>query len=224
MNPTATKSKASQNFVPIKEIRDDILSLKDDSLRIILMASAMNFALKSAEEQTALTLQYQNFLNSLDFSIQIFIESRSLNIEPYLDDLRKKEKDQTNELLKTQMHEYIGFVKEFVSATNIVNKSFYIVIPYFPTAMSEIKNNPIASFFNQFRGNKNKTTKQLQTQKFDEYKLQLQQRADTVIQGLSRIGIRTVPLNTQELIELFFKLYNPDESEAIKIPEYGPVS
>ncbi len=217
MNIPTTKSKSSQDFVPIKEIRDNVLVLKDGSYRMLLMTSALNFALKSSDEQTAIILQYQNFLNSLDFSIQIFVQSRSLNIEPYLETLRQREKEQTNELLKIQMKEYVDFVKEFVAATSIVNKSFYIVVPYSSSSLSAGGNSVFSIFTKFLPGNKTKTSSASQ-EKFEECKIQLQQRVDSVIQGLSRIGIRTAPLNTEEIIELFFKLYNPSEIEFTKIP------
>ena len=214
---TATK-KASQEFVPIKEIRDGIMILKNGSMRMILMTSSLNFALKSNDEQTAIILQYQNFLNSLDFPLQFFIQSRALNIEPYLETLRKRRQEQTNELLKTQTKEYIDFVKEFVSSTKIVNKLFYVVIPYNPGIL-ETKGNPFTGLLNKLL--KKETKSQLMPQKkFEEHKLQIQQRADSITQGLSRMGIRSVPINTEELIELFYALYNPSEIEKIKVPEY----
>ncbi len=217
MSTPNTKSKSSQDFVPIKEIRDGILVLKDGSYRMLLMTSALNFALKSNDEQTAIIIQYQNFLNSLDFSVQIFIQSRSLNIEPYLETLRQREKEQTNELLKIQMKEYVDFVKEFVSTTSIVNKSFYIVVPYLSSSLS-VANNPISGVLRKFfPGNKAQASLASQ-EKFEECKIQLQQRADSIIQGLSRVGIRSAPLSTEEIIELFFKLYNPSEIELTKIP------
>ncbi len=217
MNISSVKSKSSQDFVPIKEIRDNVLILKDGSYRMLLMTSTFNFALKSSDEQTAIILQYQNFLNSLDFSIQIFIQSRSLNIEPYLETLRQREKEQTNELLKIQMREYIDFVKEFVATTSIVNKSFYIVVPYSSSGLS-VKENPISNVFSKFFPSDRAKSSTTPQEKFEECKIQLQQRTDSIIQGLSRVGIRTAPLKTEEIIELFFKLYNPSELELTKIP------
>lgn len=220
MNPVRNpnvKSKSSQDFVPIKEIRDNVLVLKDGSYRMLLMTSALNFALKSSDEQTAVIIQYQNFLNSLDFSVQIFVQSRSLNIEPYLETLRQREKEQTNELLKIQMKEYVDFVREFVATTSIVNKSFYIVVPYSSGSLSAA-HNPISDLFAKFfPGNKAKASSASQ-EKFEECKIQLQQRVGSIIQGLSRVGIRSAPLKTEEIIELFFKLYNPSEIELTKIP------
>ncbi|MDD5033078.1 MAG: hypothetical protein PHC85_03150 [Candidatus Pacebacteria bacterium] len=217
MPPNTLKSKASQEFVPIKEIRNGVVILNDGSLRIVLMASSINFALKSADEQEAIILQYQNFLNSLDFTAQFFIESRGLNIEPYLDTLRARQQEITDELLMVQSREYIEFVKEFVSANQIVNKTFYVVVPYSPSMLEEKGGSFLNTLKNIF--GKQKKEKTLSQENFEENKLQLQQRVETVIQGLSRAGVRSAPLNTEELIELFYGLYNPGEGEKAKIPE-----
>ena len=125
----SVSAKASQEFLQIAGIRDGIAIMKNGGLRAILMASSLNFALKAADEQDAITYQYQNFLNALDFSLQIVIQSRKLNILPYLELIRKAAKDETNELLKIQMEEYIDFVKTFVDLSNIVSKTFYVVVP-----------------------------------------------------------------------------------------------
>src|SRR5438046_1657691 len=123
-------SKATQDFVPIKEIRDGILILNDGSLRALIMTSSLNFALKSQDEQNSIIYQFQNFLNSLNFSVQIFIESRKLDIRPYVSLLEQREKDQASDLMKIQTHEYIEFIKSFTENTNIMSKSFFIVIPF----------------------------------------------------------------------------------------------
>ena len=122
----------SQQILNIEEIRDGVLILKDGTLKVVLMASSLNFALKSADEQTAIILQYQNFLNSLDFSVQFFMQSRKINIEPYLDTLKAAKEKQENELLQIQISEYIEFIRTFVKASNIVNKNFYVVVPFTP--------------------------------------------------------------------------------------------
>jgi len=218
-----TKAKSSQEFVAIKEIRDDVIILEDKTMRMILMASSLNFALKSAEEQEAIILQYREFLNSLDFSLQIFIESRHLNIEPYLNTLKEAEKKQVNELLKIQIREYIDFVKNFVSLAEIVSKTFYIVVPFSPPVFGKAKNGPLGlpNIFGIFSKKSAASQASFEEEKFEEYKSQLLQRVQAVIQGLARIGIRAVPLNTEELIELFYKLYNPEEilREGMAIPK-----
>lgn len=208
----SVKAKSSQEFVTIKEVRDGVIILEDGTMRMLLMASSLNFALKSAEEQEAILTQYQEFLNSLDFSVQFSIESRHLNIEPYLDTLREQEKKQASELLKVQIREYVEFVKSFVSLTEIVSKTFYVVIP-FTVPVFETKTGGLGiagGVFEKFFGKKKNKT-EFKEDKFEEYKGQLLQRVDAVTQGLARAGIRCVLLNTEELIELFYKLYNPGE-------------
>lgn len=218
------KSLPSQDILKIEEIRDGVLVLKDGSMRAVMMASSLNFSLKSADEQTAVVMQYQNFLNSLDFTVQFFLESRKLNIEPYLETLKQAEAKQTNELLKIQIVEYMEFIRTFVRAANIVSKNFYIVVPFTPPLFTTPKEGASAilgSIGNIFRGKESKKGEGLTQDKFDEYKNQLWQRADSVIQGLVRTGVRAVPLNTEELIELFYSLYNPGELEKGKPPVYG---
>ena len=211
----------SQDILKIEEIRDGVLVLKDGSLRAVMMASSLNFSLKSADEQTAVIMQYQNFLNSLDFTVQFFLESRKLNIEPYLNTLKEAEAKQTNELLKIQITEYVEFIRTFVRAANIVSKNFYIVVPFTP-ALFTTPQEGVKSLLGIF-GKKSAENKNLPQDKFDEYKNQLWQRVDSVIQGLVRTGVRAVPLNTEELIELFYSLYNPGELEKGKPPQYGAV-
>src|SRR3989344_5937967 len=123
-------SKSSQEFVPIKEIRDGIVILKDGSMRLVLMTSSLNIALKSEDEQRAIMLQFQNLLNSLDFSVQFFIQSRKLDIRPYLALLEERRKEQQVDLMKTQVAEYIDFITKFTESTSIMTKAFFVVIPY----------------------------------------------------------------------------------------------
>ena len=130
--PTANK-KASQDFVPVSEVRDGVVILKDGGMRAILMASSINFALKSDDEQTAFILQFQNFLNSLDFSCQIFVQSRQLDIRPYIATLEVAYKGQLDDLMRVQIREYIEFVKSFTETANIITKNSILVIPYTPT-------------------------------------------------------------------------------------------
>ena len=204
----ATAIKSTQELIPIKEIRDDVVILKDGSLHMILMASTLNFALKSEEEQSAITMQYQNFLNSLDFTVQFFIQSRKLNIDSYVAMLAEIEKNQDNELMKIQTKEYIDFIKNFVKMSNVMAKSFYISVPY-STASMEVKKGFLGNFVSGFF----KKTVSQEVDRFEENKIQLQQRADIVSQGLARVGVRIAPLNTEELIELFYELFNPGEKE-----------
>ena len=217
----ATKStvQASQDIVPIEEIRDGVVVLSDGSLRAVLMASSVNFALKSPEEQDAIILQYQNFLNSLDFPIQFFIQSRKLNIEPYLNSLRERRKVETNELLRIQITEYITFVKEFVESGSIVSKAFYIVVPFMPSSLMGDKQKGVKGIFGSFFSKKKPGGETINDEQFQEYRTQLWQRVETVASGLIRTGVRAVPLNTEELIELYYSLYRPEEADRSKAPK-----
>lgn len=200
-------AKSSQTFIPIKEIRDGIVILRDNTMRMILLASSLNFALKSQDEQTALLLQYQNFVNSLDFHIQIFVQSRKLDVRPYINILEDRMKEQTNELIKIQTKEYIEFIKSFTEATNIMSKSFFIVVPYSPSVYL----NTSGGLLSRITGAKADKGAELKT--FEENKTQIEQRASVVEQGLSSIGIRIAPLGTEELVELYYKLFNPGERD-----------
>lgn len=204
------KSKAAQDFVPIKEIRDGVLVLKDNSYRGVIMASSLNFALKSQDEQTSILLQFQNFLNSLDFPIQFFIQSRKLDIRPYVSLLEGRYAEQKNDLMKIQTREYIDFVKSFTESSNIMSKNFFVVIPYSPSIITK-KGGRLLSLFG-----KKKTNEEFFEEKsaqFEQNKTQLEQRVSVAQQGLIRSGVRTVRLGTEELVELFFKIFNPGESE-----------
>ncbi len=207
---SSNKTPASQNFVPIKEIRDGILVLKDGSYRAVVMASSINFALKSQDEQTSIILQFQNFLNSLNFSVQICVQSRRLDIKPYLKLLEARENEQENDLMRLQVRQYMEFIKALTEGSNIMTKSFFVVVPYSPGALSAPTASGITSFFKKKDANEEKMNKELS---FEEHKTQLEQRVAVVEEGLTRCGVRIVELGTEELIELFYKSFNPGDAE-----------
>ena len=210
----ALSSKASQEFVKIREIRDGVIVMQDGGLRAILMASSINFALKSEENQQAIISQFQSFLNTVDFSVQIVVQSRRFNITPYLATLEERYKKQANELLKIQTREYIGFVKKFNENTNIMNKSFFVVVPYSP-AILEVKSGG-GGVFGGFSFKKSEGGSAAQVSaNFDEHRAQLEQRMSVVEQGLIRTGVRVAQLGTEELVELFYQLFNPGETERV---------
>lgn len=198
----------SQNFVPIKEVRDGVAILNGGSFRALVMASSVNFALKSADEQNSIIFQFQNFLNSLDFDLQIFVQSKKLDIRPYIALLEEQYKNQTTELMKIQVQEYIDFIKTFVENSNIMTKTFFLVVPYSPPVISKGKN-PILNFF----PGKKSATVTTETDDFEEYRGQLEQRVGVVEQGLVRCGVRVAELGTEEVVELFYKIFNPGETE-----------
>ena len=198
------KATPAQNFVPVKEIRDGVAILKDNSLCSVLMASSLNFALKSADEQTGTLLQFQNFLNSLDFPVQIIVQSRKADIKPYLQLLEERLSKQTNELLRIQNFEYIKFIQSFVEQVDIMKKSFYIVVPYNPALVDTTSVTSLISG--------KKTDANISMERFEEFRTQLGQRLSIVEQGLNRAGVRTLALGTEELIELFYHTFNPTDS------------
>lgn len=200
--------KSTQEFVPIKEVRDGIAILKDGSMRSILLTSSVNFSLKSADEQQSILYQFQNFLNSLDFSIQIVIQSRRLDIRPYLSSLEQKKKEQTNDLMKVQIKEYSDFIKTFTDNVNVMTKNFFIVVPYSPAQIKNIKAGK-----NLFKKNKDGSDRiEDKNDNFDENKLQMEQRISVVEQGITRAGIRSSRLGTEELIEVYYRIFNPGDT------------
>ena len=190
-------------------MRDGIVILKDGSMRGVVLASSLNFSLKSEDERSAIIMQFQDFLNSLDFAVQICVESRRLDIRPYIALLEERYKEQMNDLMKIQTREYIEFIKRFTETTNIMTKSFFIVVDYDP-AMIDVKSGMVSGLFK-----KKTASEELENKRagFEENRTQLEQRVSVVEQGLSRCGIRVIRLGTEEVIELFYKIFNPGDTE-----------
>lgn len=219
MSDKAKSAAAAQEFLSLEAIRDGIVILKSNQgLRAILMVSSLNFALKSEEEQDALVYQYENFLNSLDFPLQFAIQSRRLNIRPYLETLAARHKEEANPLIKVQIGEYIEFVKTFVELSQIVSKTFYAVVPFQPSMAERAGANILKHwpFGKKSAAAASETALGMSDDQFLQFKNQLLQRVDAVSLGLRRLGIRVVQLGTEELIELFYGLYNPTESQRIR--------
>ena len=198
-----TTLPSTQQYMEIAEIRSDMLLMKDGSIRVVLLASSINFSLKSAEEQEGIVSQYVNFLNFIDFPLQIVVQSRKLNIDKYLADIAAKEKIQANELLRIQTKEYVQYIKELVELGDIMSKKFYIVVPYIPGG--EIKEN----FFVRLGHALSPVSAIRMSEKvLLDYKKQIEKRVDRVVSGLSSMGVSAVQLDTQSLIELFYNTYN----------------
>lgn len=203
------KAKATQDFVPIKEVRDGIVLLKNGGLCAIVLANSINLSLKSYDEQRAVIAQFQNFLNTLDFQIQISIQSRKLDIRPYLLLLENRMKVQTEPLLKIQTKEYMDFILSFTEQISIMRKNFFIVIPYTPKGI----NFQSGILENLFSKKNREQIKEAQKIDFEEKKSQLEQRVSVIQQGLSRCGIKSAQLGTEEIVEVFYKVFNPGELE-----------
>ncbi|OGZ67506.1 MAG: hypothetical protein A3C58_02010 [Candidatus Staskawiczbacteria bacterium RIFCSPHIGHO2_02_FULL_34_10] len=213
---------ATQEFLEIKDIREGVLILKNNNIRGVLMVSSTNFALKSNEEQSVIVYAYQNFLNSLDFSCQIVIQSRNINITPYLDSIKNLVDKQPNDLLKAQTSSYGEFIKELVHGDNIMTKNFYVVVPYTLTEILGVKAAlSETSFFKSFSKSKDKK-QQMKDEDFEKCKNQLWQRMEFLAMGLKRCGLDVIPLTTPELIELFWSVHHPSEAEVGYYPEILP--
>lgn len=203
-------------FLDIAEIRDDTVVLKDGTLRAVVLVSSVNFALKSEDEQEAIISAYISFLNSLEHPIEIVIQSRRLNVDAYMAELVAKERAQTNELLRAQISDYRSFVKELVELGEIMNKRFYIVVPFDPfTAKHKSFWTRLAEIFSPGVAIK------LREKQFRDRRAGLDLRLNRVIGGLQSMGLSAAPLNTQTLIELYYSAYNPITSETQKLSDIG---
>jgi len=203
---------STQQFLDIAEIRDNTVIMRDGTLRSVIMVSSINFALKSEAEQNAIISSYVTFLNSIYFPVQIVIQSRELNIEDYIEDLKQKEKEQTNELLKIQTKEYIQYIQELISLGKIMNKYFYVIVPYDP--LSDKQKNFWKRILETF---KPVSLIKLKRELFLRRRAELTRRIDSVINALASMSVNAVELDTQGLIELYYNSYNPRTSSNQKL-------
>lgn len=192
----------AQNFVPIQNIKDGIMFMDDGRIKVALVCSSLNLSLKGEEEQAAIIGQFSGFLNSLDFPIQIHVESRRVDIKPYLLSLEKRQEEIEDDLMKNQIKEYRSFIKTFSEKTNIMNKRFIVVIDY-DKGESENAQGGIMSKLGLAK------EAELGTKEVEEWRTQLEQKISVVAGGLTGLGIQVNMLNTEELIELFYRIYNP---------------
>lgn len=201
---------ATQDFVKIEAIRDDVVLLRGGAMRALLRVSSINFALKSEDEQTAIIYSFQSLLNSLDFEIQIFINARFLNVDDYIATIQEVAQKQTNELLRVQAQEYEKFIKDFVQEAQIISTDFFVVIPF---SVQEGEGTKNQGFLEKLGGTFGigaaGTPREMDPALFAHYRGQLTQRVDFVGAGLQRMGLMTKQLNTEELIGFFWNLYNP---------------
>ncbi len=210
--------KPTQSFLPISEIRDDLLIMQDGTLRAYLEVSSTNFDLKNQDEQDALIYGYQRFINGLDFPIQILMQSRRMDISKYTEKLKGLVDKQTNELLRIQTTEYIDFIDRLVETANIMNKNFYVIIPY------DLSINPLApGFFSKLFTNSSQTQITERVSNFEKYKTVMEERTGTIANGLSSVGMRVARLNTDRIIELLYNSYNFESGPVIQASSLGEV-
>lgn len=204
---TTAPAAATQSYLRLSEVRDDVVVLKNGGLRAILEVNAINFNLKSEEEQNAIVYSYQNFLNTLEFPLQIVAQSRKLDLDNYLETVREKAESQENALLKQQTEEYISFIKRLLEYADIMEKKFYAVIPYDP--YRSVNQNWFQRFVSGLKGGETANEIAQKHQEFEQLNKNLNQRVNIVIAGLEGVGLKVRQLNTKELIEVFYKIYNP---------------
>ena len=216
-------AKSSQEFVPIKEVKNGIIILKDGGYRAVLLVSSINLSLKAEEEQIAIINQFQSFLNGLDFPTQIVMQSRRLDIRPYLIQLEERLKAQTEQLLKIQTKEYIEFIRSFTDEVNIMTKTFFVVVSYESNGLKSsdgVIGQLIGGNKNATKGQVADTKRAIDLASFEEKRSQIDQRVTSIIEGLNGMGIRSTQLKTEEIIELFYKTFNPgDISQGIKLQQ-----
>lgn len=215
--------QSTQLYLDIAEIKNNTVILKDGTLRAVLMVSSVNFALKSEDEQQAIVSSYVGFLNYLEFPIQIVIQSRRLNIEGYVARLREREKEITNELLKKQIDNYIAYIQELVQLGDIMNKKFFMVVPYSPLAEKE-QSKPKGFFSKAGELFTPGRVIKLKRSKFDKYYRALSQRVEHTQGNLSSMGLKSVVLDTQSLIEVYYNVYNPGTAEQQRMADIDKIN
>lgn len=203
----AATNATTQDFVQIRDVKENVIIQKNGQMLMILLASSINFALKSQDEQRAVLGQFQNFLNTLDFTLQVYIQSRKLNIEPYLELLNSLEDQQDNELMRIQLREYMEFINSFTTNVDVMSKNFFVVVPYTPTKLNITKS--ITNIFSPTQ----KAAGLPSDLQFEEHRIQLEQRVGVVTEGLARVGVRTITLQNDDLVELFYHIYNPADQK-----------
>jgi len=223
VKPAQSNPNSTQNSLQIAEIRDGIVIMNDGSFRSVIMAKSINFDLMSTQEQEAVEYSYQGFLNSLYFPIQIFIRSQKVDLQPYLEKLDKIRSEHDNMLLALLMEDYINYMTQLSAQTNIMDKKFYIVIPYFPhvdvqKAITQSKNffTGIAALFD-----KKEQHVVINEAELEKAKTELRNRVQVVLGGLLQSGIQALPLDTQELIELYYDTYNPDTATRQELKNFS---
>ncbi len=208
----APHPNSTQNSLQIAEVRDGIVIMNDGSFRAVVMAKSINFDLMSPGEQEAVEYSYQGFLNSLYFPIQIFIHSQKVDLQPYIAKLDKIRTEHDNMLLALLMEDYIGYINNLSQQTNIMDKNFYVVIPFFPVIDAQKALTKSKNFLSGFAGLFNKKDQHvvINEAELENAKTELRQRVQAVLAGLQQCSIQALPLDTQELIELYYDAYNPD--------------
>ncbi len=221
---TSKKNKdiGSQTYLPIAEIRENTIVLKNGGIRAILKTNAVNFNLKSEEEQNAIIISYQSFLNSLEFPIQILIKSKKLDLDDYIEQVKKKGDEQQNKLLQDQTYEYAQYIKRLIEYADIMEKSFYVIVPY--DIGSEKTTTLFQGFFQKLSPKDSFTDILKRRKNFEEHRKKLSQRVSTIKANLESCNLKVEELKTEDIIELFYKSYNPITSQTVKLKKLSDTS
>lgn len=207
------KTSPTQQYLDISEIRDGVIITRDGGLRAVLLATSINFALKSEQEQNAIVGQYQLFLNSLNFPLQIVMQSRKLDLTNYLKKLEDKLDTQKNELIKIQITDYVAFIRKLITVANIMDKKFYAVVQFNPPNLQK------RNLFDKIFHPGSTLSVKISTDEFKIYRQELMERVNVIVNGLGSLEVRSAMLNTQQVIELFYGLYNPEEAAKERLIE-----
>jgi type IV secretory pathway VirB4 component len=222
-NPVKTNANSTQNTLLISEIRDGIVIMSDGSFRAVVMCKSINFDLMSPQEREGVEYSFQGFLNSLYFPIQIFIRSSKIDIRPYLEKLDKIRSEHDNMLLAYLMEDYIEFVTNVAQQTNIMDKKFYVVVPFFPPGSSEKIKEGAKGLLASIIGQKDQTVV-INEDDLEKAKAELRNRVQTIMAGLQQSGVQSLPLDTQELIELYYDAYNPDTATRQQLKNFNDLT
>jgi hypothetical protein len=209
---------ATQRFLPISEIHDDTVIMKNGGLRALLNVQALNFNLKSETEQRGIISGYEQFLNTVTFPVQVVVRSTKMNIDPYITSLRAIGEKQQNELLREQTFAYASFVEKIVDIAEIMQKRFYVVVPLDDTPN---RSSFFSQIFSWFGIDDSPARALARRRRFDEQQGLLRDRVNIVTSGLHNVGLMTKRLNTQDLIELFYQIYNPQTAQEQRLPQVG---
>jgi len=223
VKPVVANPNSTQNMLQIAEIRDGIVIMSDGSYRSVIMVNSINFDLMSRSEQEAVEYNYQNFLNSLFFPIQIFIRSQKVDMGPYIEKLDRIRAEHDNMLLSLLMDDYVGYIEALSQQTNIMDKKFYVIIPFFPHVAVQKQFSQQKNFVSGFAALFSKKEQHVVINEADlaKAKDELRNRVQTVLDGLRQCNIQALPLDTQELIELYYDTYNPDTATRQQLKNFG---
>lgn len=224
--PEQRKANSTQNSLLLSELRDGMVIMADGSFRAVIACKSINFDLMSSREREGVEFSYQNFLNALYFPVQIFIRSQRVDIGPYMDKLEDIRRGQDNMLLNVLMDDYINFIDALAQEANIMDKSFFVIVPYFPAGDASNVVEQGKGFFGKiFRGTtQNTAVTRIDKVAYEKAKDEIKNRVDAVMSGLLQVGVQTMQLNTKQLGELYYNVYNPDTAVREPLGDFSDVT